>query len=140
METDLVSEVMLDFLDPNRTSFKISSDWTKSPDFSILFAERDEDEDIKEISKWYQIPAYLRWCFLCLIGLIVDQSFWVDWSWILQLLQVPVNKSNNPQDFSGSETKYLKLINRNKVYKLKLTFCLSDNSIASHSLEYNFNF
>ena len=48
-QTNLVSLVMLDFLPPKRTSLKISSDWTKSPDFAILFAEMDYD--IKELIK-----------------------------------------------------------------------------------------
>ena len=40
---------MLSFLDPKRTSLKISSDLTKASVFSILFAEMDDD--IKELLK-----------------------------------------------------------------------------------------
>ena len=50
--TNLVSLVMLDFLPPKRTSLRISSDLTKSPDFSILFA--DVNEDIMEIIKKFK--------------------------------------------------------------------------------------
>ena len=70
------------------------------------------------------ILAYLRGRFLCLIGLIVDQSFLIDWSWIWPPPPVSGNKSNNHQDFSGSETvEYLKLFYLN----LPCLYCLYKN-------------